>query len=70
VKHLKENNETYCSHFIFAYKIALHLYLSSMFLVVHAACPFWEIPTAYNLEATCKKIQEWNDYADRRKNNK
>ena len=68
MKHLDENNETYLSHLIFALKIALHLKWASIFFVMHAIVPCWEIPANFNLSATCKKIQEWNSYAERRKN--
>ena len=68
MKHLEENNETYLSHLIFAFKIAIQLYLSSVFFIVHGIFPFWEMPINFNLNATCKKIQEWNSYAERRKN--
>ena len=70
MRHLKENNETYYSHFVFACNIAVHLNLSSIFLMVHAVAPCWDVPDAYNLESTCKKIQEWKEYAEGRKNNK
>lgn len=59
IKHLKENNETYYSHLIFASKAAAHLFLSSVFLMIHAVTPWWQQPDAYNLESTCKKLQEW-----------
>jgi len=68
MKHLDENNETYLSHLIFAFKIAIQLYLSSVFFIVHAIFPFWAMPINFNLDATCKKIQKWNDYALQRKN--
>jgi len=67
MKHLEENNETYISHLIFAYKIAIHLYLCSMFLMIHAVFPFWNQPESFSLDATCKKIKEWNKYAEDRK---
>jgi len=67
MKHLKENNETYCSHLAFAIKIVSHLYLTSCFLLIHAVFPFWIQPESFSLSSTCKKIQRWNDYAKRRK---
>jgi hypothetical protein len=67
MKHLKENNETYFSHLIFAHKIALHLCLSGVCLVVHGLFPFWDPPEAFNLDSICKKVQGWNDHAVRRK---
>ena len=57
MKHLQENNETYCSHFMFASGIAIHLSLSSVFLMIHAIAPWWQQPDAYNLESTCKLLK-------------
>jgi len=67
MKHLIKNNETYLSHFIFASKIALHLYISSFCLITHAIIPFWNIPESFNLIETHKKMLAWNDYAEKRK---
>jgi hypothetical protein len=67
MKHLKENNETYFSHLIFAHKIAIQLCLSGMCLIIHGLFPCWDPPEAFNLESTCKKVQDWNDHAVRRK---
>jgi hypothetical protein len=60
IKHLKENNETYFSHLIFASNIAIHLFLSSVCLAVHGLIPCWDVPKTFNLESTCKKVQNWN----------
>jgi hypothetical protein len=67
MKHLRENNETYLSHLVFANEIALHLYLVSFCLLLHAIFPFWKQPERFTLDSTCKKIQEWNDYSKRRR---
>ena len=67
MKHLKENNETYCGHLVFALKIAAHLYLTSCFLLIHGVFPCWEQPKKFSLDSTCKKIQRWNEYAKQRK---
>ena len=68
MKHLQENNETYISHLIFAHKIAIHLCLSGICLIAHGLFPCWDIPKAFNLESICKKVQDWNDYAEQRRN--
>jgi hypothetical protein len=67
MQHLRENNETYLSHFIFASKIALHLYVTSFCLVVHAIIPFWDVPKNFDLTKTYKKILEWYAYAEQRR---
>ena len=67
MKHLKENNETYFSHLRFAGTIGLQLILRGVVLVFHGIFPFWLQPESFSLSSTCKKIQRWNDYAQRRK---
>ena len=67
MKHLKENNETYLSHLVFASKVAIHLGLSSTFLIIHGIFPVWDPPKSFNLDSMCRKIQAWNDYATQRK---
>jgi len=66
MKHLDENNEFYFSHLLFASKIAMHLFLSGLFLMVHGIFPWWSVPEGFCLDSTCKKIQRWNDYSKRR----
>ena len=67
-KHLKENNETYFSHMFFAFKVGLNLLISSMFFVIHGIIPVVSAPQKFNLDSICKKINKWNDYAQKRKN--
>ena len=67
MKHLKENNETYFSHLLFASRIAVHLCLSGACLMVHGLLPFWAQPKSLSLSSTCKKIKAWNDHAEQRK---
>jgi len=67
MKHLRENNETYLSHLIFAHKVALHLCLGGVCLIVHGIFPCWNIPESFNLESTCNKMKGWNEYAARRR---
>jgi len=67
MKHLKENNETYFSHFIFAGKMSLHLLVRSCVFMFHAVLPWIELPESLNLDNTCKLITKWNKYANRRK---
>ena len=61
-KHLKNNNETYLSHYLFAGKIGINLIIRGTIFIIHAFLPFCEIPKKYNLETTAKKIKKWNDY--------
>jgi hypothetical protein len=67
MKHLKENNETYLSHLMFAAQMSTHLYVRSIFFMIHAIFPFIDVPEDFNLKNTCKLINEWNDYAEERK---
>lgn len=63
MKHLKENNESYISHLLFAGKIGVYLSLVSTFFVVHSLFPFVKIPRGYNLEALKYKADSWNAYS-------
>ena len=67
MKHLRENNETYLSHLIFANKVAAHLCCTGICLIVHSIIPCWDPPESFNLDSMCRKIQAWNDYAIQRK---
>ena len=62
MKHLKNNNETYFSHLLFASKVGLNLIIRGIIFVIHAFVPVCEIPKKYNLEATLEKIKKWNEY--------
>lgn len=44
--HLKEVNETYAQHAMFALKGAAELVLIAVVLAVHAVCPWWFARTA------------------------
>lgn len=66
MKHLRENNETYLSHMLFAGQIALYLSISSTFFLVHSIMPFIKIPSAFNLDAVYATVKEWRDYAEER----
>ena len=70
MKHLKENNETYLSHLLFAATISVHLFTRSFLFLFHAFFPFIEIPKTLNLSATCKLINKWEKRSQERKNNK
>ena len=67
MKHLRENNETYTSHFCFAAKIGISCMLSGVWFLFHAALPFIPIPTQSNLEAMKERTNEWADYAEKRR---
>ena len=66
MKHLKENNESYISHMLFAGKIGIYLSLVSTFFVVHSLIPFVKIPRGYNLEAIKHRVDSWNKYSEDR----
>tara|TARA_B100001778_G_C18526195_1_gene601275 strand:+ start:815 stop:1027 length:213 start_codon:yes stop_codon:yes gene_type:complete len=66
MKHLKENNETYLSHFIFAANIGLHLVFRGIVFIVHALVPIGNIPSAWNLENLSHRAKTWNDNAESR----
>jgi hypothetical protein len=66
VKHLEENNETYFSHLKFATTIGLTLMFRGGIFFLHGFFPVREVPKKLNLKNTCDKLNQWNDYADRR----
>tara|TARA_B000000557_G_C20626622_1_gene380448 strand:- start:112 stop:321 length:210 start_codon:yes stop_codon:yes gene_type:complete len=66
MKHLKENNESYISHMLFAGKIGIYLSLVSTFFVIHSLFPFVKIPKDYNLEALKRRVDSWNKYSKER----
>ena len=66
MKHLKQNNETYLSHFIFAINIGLHLVFRGIVFIAHALVPICNIPSAWNLENLSYRAKTWNEHADNR----
>ena len=66
MKHLRENNETYLSHLVFAGKIGLHLLFRGVVFVAHAIAPLCDIPSSWNLENLSQRAKAWNDYAESR----
>jgi len=66
VSHCSKNNETYFSHLLFATKIGATLTFRGMIFILHGFMPICRIPKRFNLEDTCDKIKNWNDYADSR----
>ena len=67
MKHLKENNETYLNHLMFAAKMSIHLFIRSIFFMFHAIFPFINVPKSLNLKNTCKLINKWEKYSQERK---
>jgi hypothetical protein len=66
MKHLKNNNETYISHFLFASKVGLTLIFRGWLFMFHAILPMGDMPKRWNLENTLQKVQEWNEYTIKR----
>ena len=65
--HLKKNNETYLSHFLFAGKVGLTLIFRGIIFLLHAVCPICKIPNFLNLKSTSDKLYIWNEYTIKRK---
>jgi len=70
MRHLKENNETYLSHLVFAGTIGIQLALRGVILFLHGIFPVCEVPKAVDLNNTCKLITKWNQYAKNRRRTK
>ena len=66
MKHLRENNETYLSHLSFAGRVGLSLIFRGMIFLVHGLLPIIMIPKIFNLEATIKKLSDWEEYTRKR----
>jgi hypothetical protein len=62
MKHLKNNNETYVRHLIFAAKVGINFIACGIFFIIHGIIPFIPIPKLFNFETMVHKINEWNDY--------
>jgi len=66
VNHLKENNETYINHLLFAGKIGLSLLLRGAVFIFHGIFPMIRLPRNLNITGTIAKLQEWHSYTIRR----
>jgi len=66
VSHLKENNETYVNHLLFATKIGFSLMLRAAAFIIHGVFPIFSIPRRLNITTTITKLEEWHDYTARR----
>jgi hypothetical protein len=66
MKHLRENNEAYFSHLKFAGGMGLSLILRGVIFLVHGLIPIISVPKIFNLEATVKKMSEWEEYTRKR----
>jgi len=67
VKHLKNNNETYFSHLVFAWKVAFNMLSSFLCFAIHGLLPFIPIPKMFNLGAMTHKLKKWDAYSQIRK---
>ena len=68
MKHLKENNETYFSHLLFAGKVGLTLMFRGFVFILHAIFPICNVPKKWNILATLKDLEEWHQYVFKRFN--
>jgi len=66
MNHLKQNNETYLSHLLFAGKVSLTLLFVGSVFLLHALFPICNIPKKWNLVSTNIKLYEWNEYTLKR----
>ena len=68
MKHLKETNHTYFSHFLFAISISFGLVYRSIFFLIHGLMPNILVPEHLNLSKTSKWLNSLNKKAEKRKN--
>jgi len=64
--HLKDNNESYLTHLLFAGKIGLSLLLRGAVFILHGLLPLWDIPARLNLENLRDKADKWNKHTEQR----
>ena len=62
MKHLRDNNETYFSHMLFAGKVGLYLVSCGFMFVFHSLLPISAVPKYFNLSEIEKKCKQWNEY--------
>ena len=62
LNHLKNNNEDYLSHFVFAFKIGLFFFICGVAFIVHSVLPWLQLPKFLNLSSTAGRVRRWNDY--------
>ena len=67
IKHLKQNNESYVTHFIFAWRAAFYMSISSCFLLIHGLLPIIPVPRLFNIESMARKMRKWDAYSKLRK---
>jgi len=67
LRHLKDNNETYTSHMLFAGRIGLALLFRGLVFIGHAILPVCNIPTRFNLDDTLERVYIWSVHANKRK---
>jgi len=67
MKHLKQNNETYLSHLLFAGKVGLTLVFRGIIFLLHAVFPICKVSKYLNLRSTGDKLYKWDKYAQKRK---
>ena len=65
--HLRENNETYFGHLKFACAVGLSLMIRGIMLLLHGLFPVVDVPKKFNIDATVKKLSEWNEYTKERR---
>ena len=62
LRHLKNNNESYLTHLLFALRAGLYYSLCGVVFIFHAVFPWLLIPRAVNLEGIMKRTRRWNHY--------
>ena len=68
MKHLKESNQSYIEHLMFASKVGLTLIFRGAVFLLHALAPVCRIPKKWNLENTSLTLFRWNEDLSKRKN--
>ncbi len=62
MKHLRDNNETYFSHMLFAGKAGVYLLVCGVVFILHGLLPLTNVPERFNFLEIKRKCKEWSDY--------
>jgi len=62
MSHLRDNNETYFSHLLFAGTAGAHFIVAGVMFLVHATLPFIQIPARFNIEGMRDKVERWDEH--------
>lgn len=64
-RHIREMDETYSNHLIYACRLGAALIVSGACFIVHGVLPSIPPPEAFNLDSTYARVKEIWEYVNR-----